>query len=290
MRKTFHNAKLISDALMDDKLQAARHHKFLFQENQQFSTPIKHLRYKKKFVVPKQDDYTFPLPFPETNTNLMVPASGLNHTDSSVIRPLIGNSTPPSSVVDIFENVPAHYILLIPERPLYEGGLYNQPSSSKIKKRKLKPLTDMLYERKKTDAGIRWDTTPKKGIYRQELCNVIMEYTDARHDYELKLLEVSSTIQTVPGSLKKSEQKKREKDIAKKEQEDTQILEELLNRVITLDHAIYSEYHREEVGLKYLPCALMEKRLLKRRACDNGNLDTFYGFHKTKKFLFVHAY
>ncbi|PKC74372.1 hypothetical protein RhiirA1_388169 [Rhizophagus irregularis] len=241
MRKTFHNAKLISDAPMDDKFQAARHHKFLFQENQEFSTPIKHLRYKKKFVIPKQDDYTFQLPFPETITNLMVPASVLNHTDSSV-RPPIGNPTPPSSVIDIFENVPAHYILLILKEPLYEGAL--------MKKIYDDHEEDMIYERKKTDAGIRWDTNPENGIYRQELCDVIMEYTDFRHDYELKLLEVSSTIQSVPGSLNKKEQKK------------------------------------PEVGLKYFPCALMEERLLKRRACDNGNLDTFYGLHKYKKILY----
>ncbi|UZO24611.1 uncharacterized protein OCT59_016907 [Rhizophagus irregularis] len=61
-----------------------------------------------------------------------------------------------------------------------------------------------------------------------------------------------------------------------------EILEELLNRVENLNHAIYMEYHRKVVGLKYLPCALMEERLLKRRACDNGNLDTFYGLHKYK--------
>ncbi|EXX79517.1 hypothetical protein RirG_004780 [Rhizophagus irregularis DAOM 197198w] len=179
MRKTFHNAKLTPDAPMDDKLQAARHHKFLFQENQHFSTPIKHLRYKKKFIVPKQDDYTFPLPFPETNTNLMVAMSDLNPIDSSVVSTLTGNSTPPSSIIDTFENVPAHYVLLIPEEPFYKGGLLNQPSRSKIRKRNLNPLTvgsnawlahmkeiydqheeDMKYEREKTDAGIRWDTTP----------------------------------------------------------------------------------------------------------------------------------
>ncbi|CAB5201791.1 hypothetical protein GLOIN_2v1765875 [Rhizophagus irregularis DAOM 181602=DAOM 197198] len=114
-----------------------------------------------------------------------------------------------------------------------------------------------------------------------------MEYTTAQHDYELKLLEVSSIMQTVPGSLKKSKQRKREKEIAQKKQEDTEILEELFNCVKTIDHAIYMEYHREEVGLKYQPCALMEDRTLKRCANDNGNLDTFYGHHKNKKVCMI---
>ncbi|PKK59986.1 hypothetical protein RhiirC2_857078 [Rhizophagus irregularis] len=68
VRHTFHNAKLDDNALIDDKLRAARHHKLLFQENQQFTAPIKHLRYKKKFIIPSKDYYTFPIPFPETKT------------------------------------------------------------------------------------------------------------------------------------------------------------------------------------------------------------------------------
>ncbi|POG79073.1 hypothetical protein GLOIN_2v1529827 [Rhizophagus irregularis DAOM 181602=DAOM 197198] len=158
---------------MDDKLRAAQHHMLLFQENQQFSKPIKHLRYKKKFIIPKQDDYTFLLPFPETNTIPIVATSDFSHIDSSVVSPPFGNSTPPPSVIDIFENVPLHYILLIPEEPFYEGGLHNQPSRNRIRKHNLKPLTvgshawlahmkeiydihieDTKYELDKIDAGI----------------------------------------------------------------------------------------------------------------------------------------
>ncbi|UZO23717.1 uncharacterized protein OCT59_016048 [Rhizophagus irregularis] len=173
IRHTFHNANLQIDAPMDDKLRAAQHHMLLFQENQQFSKPIKHLRYKKKFIIPKQDDYTFLLPFPETNTIPIVATSDFSHIDSSVVSPPFGNSTPPPSVIDIFENVPLHYILLIPEEPFYEGGLHNQPSRNRIRKHNLKPLTvgshawlahmkeiydihieDTKYELDKIDAGI----------------------------------------------------------------------------------------------------------------------------------------
>ncbi|CAB5201793.1 unnamed protein product [Rhizophagus irregularis] len=148
IRHTFHNANLQIDAPMDDKLRAAQHHMLLFQENQQFSKPIKHLRYKKKFIIPKQDDYTFLLPFSETNTIPIVATSDFSHIDSSVVSPPF-------------------------EEPFYEGGLHNQPSRNRIRKHNLKPLTvgshawlahmkeiydihieDTKYELDKIDAGI----------------------------------------------------------------------------------------------------------------------------------------
>ncbi|PKB97084.1 hypothetical protein RhiirA5_431733 [Rhizophagus irregularis] len=121
----------------------------------------------------------------------------------------------------------------------------------------------MKYIQDKIDAGSLWDTTPKKGIYQKDLCDMIMEYTTVHYDYELKLLKVSSEAQTVPVSFKKSEQHKREKELQKKKREDNEILEYLRDHVDTIDHAIYTEYHRKEVGLKYQPCAIMEDRALK---------------------------
>ncbi|GBC34061.2 hypothetical protein GLOIN_2v1771882 [Rhizophagus irregularis DAOM 181602=DAOM 197198] len=97
-------------------------------------------------------------------------------------------------------------------------------------------VEDMKYEQGKTDAGLRWDTTSEK--------------------------EVSSNTQTVPVSLKKSEQRKREKELQKKILKDNEILERLRDRVDAIDHAIYTEYHQEEVGLKFEPCAIMNDRPL----------------------------
>ncbi|PKY28361.1 hypothetical protein RhiirB3_480835, partial [Rhizophagus irregularis] len=139
VRHTFHNAKLDDNALTEDKLQVARHHKLLFQENQSFITPIKHLRYKKRFVVPSKGYYTFPIPFHKPRT-ISVPAiSEPLCNDSSVASTSSQHPQPPVNI-NIWENVPEHYIPLIPPFPVYEGGRLNQPSRLKIHTKQLQPL------------------------------------------------------------------------------------------------------------------------------------------------------
>ncbi|PKK41528.1 hypothetical protein RhiirC2_804802 [Rhizophagus irregularis] len=50
---------------------------------------------------------------------------------------------------------------------------------------------DMKYEQHRINARIKWDTTPDQGEYREDLCDLIIEVTNARHNYGLKLLELS---------------------------------------------------------------------------------------------------
>ncbi|CAB5206073.1 unnamed protein product [Rhizophagus irregularis] len=120
-----------------------------------------------------------------------------------------------------------------------------------------------------------------------------MEYTTAHHNYELKSREVSSKAQIVLAPLVRPsnrEFRNREKFLRErmqKAEEDKEILADLRWRVEHLDHAIYCEYHREEVGLKFHPCAVMDDRILKRRADENGNLDSHYSLHKDKKVCII---
>ncbi|CAG8717537.1 hypothetical protein GLOIN_2v1491859 [Rhizophagus irregularis DAOM 181602=DAOM 197198] len=318
VRHTFHNAKLDDNALTDDKLQVARHHKLLFQENQRFITPIKHLRYKKRFVIPSKGYYTFPIPFYKPRTVSVPAIVETICNDSSVASTSIENSIPPVNTNN-WENVPEHYIPLIPPFPVYEGGRLNQPSHLKIRTKQLQPLavgsdgwlalmkeiyddhvSMTKYERGKIDAGIQWETTPDQGEYRRDLCDLIMQVTDNKHEYEMKLLEISSLVPPelpiVPGPIKNSERKKREKrhsqklkEFERKKQEDTEILEDLRSKVINEDDIFYMEYYRKEYSLTYQPCAIMDDRPLKRSASDNGNLDTYYGYHKDKKVCILSA-
>ncbi|EXX71993.1 hypothetical protein RirG_073580 [Rhizophagus irregularis DAOM 197198w] len=318
VRHTFHNAKLDDNAQTDDKLRAARRYKLLFQENQLFTAPIKHLRYKKKFIEPSTGYYTFPIPLLKIKT---VSASAIAETIcnvSSVATTL--NDNPTSSVnTDNWENVPEHYIPLIPQSAIYEGGLLNQPSCMKIWKKKLQPLAvgsagwlahmkeiyddhseRMEYEQERIIAGIQWDTTPDQGEYRKDLCNLVMEFTDAHYNYAKKLIEMSSEVipdlPTVSGPLKQSERKKMQKqrlqkfkEIEQKRCEDTEILEDLRSRVDTYENYFVVGYYGNEIGLAFQPCAIMDERLLKRRANDNGNLDTHYSYHKDKKVCILSA-
>ncbi|PKC72597.1 hypothetical protein RhiirA1_452107, partial [Rhizophagus irregularis] len=232
--------------------------------------------------------------------------------DSSVAP--ISNGIPTSSVnTDNWENVPEHYVPLIHQSAIYEGCRLNQPFRMKIWKKKLQPLAvgsdgwlthmkeiydhhSMLskYEQDRIIAGIKWNTTPDQGEYRKNLCNIVMEVTDAHHNYELKLLEMSIEVtpEVAPVSehLPKREYKKREKRrkekaiaFAKKQREDNEILENLRSWVKTYEDVFIIEYYRDEIDLTYQSCAIMDDRPLKRRADDNGNLDTYYGYHKDKK-------
>ncbi|PKB92878.1 hypothetical protein RhiirA5_443068 [Rhizophagus irregularis] len=76
-------------------------------------------------------------------------------------------------------------------------------------------ITMTEYEQERIIAGIQWDTTPDQGEYRKDLCDLVMELTTAHHNYEQKLLEISSAVipelPPISGPLKQSERKKREK-------------------------------------------------------------------------------
>ncbi|PKK56157.1 hypothetical protein RhiirC2_800627 [Rhizophagus irregularis] len=152
-------------------------------QNQQFTAPIKHLRYKKKFVEPSKGYYTFPISFPEIKTVHAPATAEIICNVSSVASTSNGNPTS-SSTNNNWENVPEHYILLIPQYAIYEGGRLNQPSRVKVRKKKLQPLaigsdgwlahmkeiyddyeTMTKYEQDRIIAGIQWDTTPDQGEY-----------------------------------------------------------------------------------------------------------------------------
>ncbi|PKK64169.1 hypothetical protein RhiirC2_854510 [Rhizophagus irregularis] len=288
-RHTFHIAKL--------------------DKNQQFTVPTKHVRYKKKFVEPLKEYYTFPLPFPESKTaslpNIVEPICNDNP-----VTPLLNRDRISFSTNDNWENVPEHFIPLIPQHPIYEGGRLNQPSRAKIRKKKLKPLaagsdswlacmqeiyddhvSTTKYEQDKIDAGIKWDTTPDQGQYRNNLCNLVIRFTDIHHAYQSKLLELSTeVIPEIPPISEFSSKpeyhklvKRRKDQLAQKKREDAEILEELRSRVDCIEDVFIIEYYRDEIGLAYQPCAIMDDRPLKRRAKDNGNLDTHYGYHINKK-------
>ncbi|CAB5159190.1 unnamed protein product [Rhizophagus irregularis] len=161
--------------------------------------------------------------------------SDLPHNVSSVTSPTIVDPTPPV-VVNIFENVPAHYVLLIPARPLYDGGVYNQPSRNQIRERKLKPLTVG------SEAWL---------AHMEEIYNIHLENLQYDLDKKAAISQWNTTD---------------EKDLLKKMQkaeEDEEILTHLRERIAHIDHVIYIKYHREEVGLKFHPCAVMDDRILK---------------------------
>ncbi|PKC13888.1 hypothetical protein RhiirA5_410075 [Rhizophagus irregularis] len=158
--------------------------------------------------------------------------------ENSVTSPTIVDPTPPV-VVNIFENVPAHYVLLIPARPLYDGGVYNQPSRNQIRERKLKPLTVG------SEAWL---------AHMEEIYNIHLENLQYDLDKKAAISQWNTT------------DEKERKDLLKKMQkaeEDEEILTHLRERIAHIDHVIYIKYHREEVGLKFHPCAVMDDRILK---------------------------
>ncbi|PKY30954.1 hypothetical protein RhiirB3_448301 [Rhizophagus irregularis] len=98
IRHTFHNANLRVDAPMDDKLRAARQiHRTL------------------------QSDYTFWLPFPETKFTQIVAPDDLKDVIGSVVSPTISDDILPP-VLDNYDNVPAHYLLLILDKPFMKAA------------------------------------------------------------------------------------------------------------------------------------------------------------------------
>ncbi|PKK77260.1 hypothetical protein RhiirC2_771531 [Rhizophagus irregularis] len=253
-------------------------------QNQHFTAPIKHFRYKKKFVEPSKDYYTFLIPSPEPKT-VSAPATTETTCNVSSVISTVNCDRIPVTTTDNWENVPEHYIPLIPQYAIYEGGRLNQPSRMKVRKKKLQPLaigsdgwlaymkeiyddhcTSMKHEQHRIDAGIKWDTTPDQGEYWEDLCNLVIEVTNAHHNYQRKLvelfIEVTPEVPSVSGYLPKKE---------------------LRFWVNIYEYSFIIGYYRDEIGLAFQPCAIMDDRPLKRRANDNGNLDTHYGYHINKK-------
>ncbi|CAG8729015.1 2029_t:CDS:2, partial [Rhizophagus irregularis] len=152
-------------------------------------------------------------------------------------------------------------------------GIFNLPPVNLQKSRKDKKHALMLW------LDIPFTTLKNQGEYRKDLCNLVMEVTDAHHNYELKLLklsiEVTPKVPPVSGHLLKP--------LAQKKREDNKILENLRSWVTRYEDAFIIRYYRDEIGLAYQLCTIMDDRPLKRHANDNGNLDTHYGHHKDKK-------
>ncbi|PKY51598.1 hypothetical protein RhiirA4_468733, partial [Rhizophagus irregularis] len=210
----------------------------------------------------------------------------------------------------ILDKVPAHLIPLIPKDPFYAGGVLNQPSFLKIKKKNLQPLmvgsdawlahmeeiykryeTDRRYNEKKLANSIKWDIDPDRAEYREDSTWILMAYTDAFHSYELKKLEIASRPPCLPvtknTNKKKQKKKNKQADIASTSttmpavMTDKETLEELQSEVLNYDHGVYEHYRQARA---YEPeTMIMDVNLSKRRADINGNLDTHYGLHMTKK-------
>uniref|UniRef100_U9UNC6 Uncharacterized protein n=1 Tax=Rhizophagus irregularis (strain DAOM 181602 / DAOM 197198 / MUCL 43194) TaxID=747089 RepID=U9UNC6_RHIID len=145
-------------------------------------------------------------------------------------------------------------------------GIFNLPPVNLQKSRKDKKHALMLW------LDIPFTTLKNQGEYRKDLCNLVMEVTDAHHNYELKLLKLS--IEVTPKVPPR---------------EDNKILENLRSWVTRYEDAFIIRYYRDEIGLAYQLCTIMDDRPLKRHANDNGNLDTHYGHHKDKKVCILSA-
>ncbi|GBC49950.2 hypothetical protein GLOIN_2v1886697 [Rhizophagus irregularis DAOM 181602=DAOM 197198] len=93
-------------------------------------------------------------------------------------------------------------------------GIFNLPPVNLQKSRKDKKHALMLW------LDIPFTTLKNQGEYRKDLCNLVMEVTDAHHNYELKLLklsiEVTPKVPPVSGHLLKREYKKKREERKKK--------------------------------------------------------------------------
>ncbi|CAB4414873.1 unnamed protein product [Rhizophagus irregularis] len=279
-RRVFNSSNLQPDATRDDKFLAAKRKTFLFDAEQHICKRLIHLSYKKKFITPLQSYYNFSLPFPDQDIGI-IPVQP--------VQPVKDNNVPINessvSVDRTFDNVPSHLIPLIPKDPFYAGGFLNQPSFLKIKKNKLQPL------KVGTEACIKWDTDCERAEYREDSLVILMEYTNAVHNYELKKLEIASRPPPIPvtknTNKKKQKKKNKQADNASTSTStphtmtDNEILEDLYSLTINYDHSIAMHYR--EVRLYRPETMVMDPNLNKRRADINGNLDSHYGFHITKK-------
>ncbi|CAB5185813.1 unnamed protein product [Rhizophagus irregularis] len=83
--------------------------------------------------------YNFPIPHLRHDLDATVRPS----EKESVATPPVLLTTidlPSGSSQEDIEPIPAHLILLIPEKPTYQGGYLNQPSKGRIKRKNLQPL------------------------------------------------------------------------------------------------------------------------------------------------------
>ncbi|CAB4430823.1 unnamed protein product [Rhizophagus irregularis] len=301
-RRVFNSSNLQRDATRDDKFLAAKRKTFLFDAEQHICKRLKHLSYKKKFITPSQSYYNFPLPFPDQDIGI-IPVQPVKDnnvpTDESTV------STDPT-----FDKVPSYLIPLIPEDPIYAGGLSNQPSDMKVKKKKLQPLMvgseawlahmEEIYKRHEAtnrnnkrllELSIKWETDSDRAEFRDSCLYWLMSYTDALHAYELKKLEIASRPPPLPvtkNSKKKKEKKKnKQADNASTStatpsiMTDDEILKELHNEVLEYEHGVCYQYDQAR---RYEPeVMVMDVNLTKRRADINDNLVSHYGLHMNKK-------
>ncbi|CAB4424275.1 unnamed protein product [Rhizophagus irregularis] len=230
------------------------------------------------------------------------------------VHPVKDNNVPTDeSIVStdaILDKVPPHLIPLIPDDPFYAGGLLNQPSSNKIKNKKLQPLVvgsdawlahmEEIYNKHESTKrhnekilaySIKWDTDSDRAEYRECLLDNVMTYTDVFHDYEVKKLEIASRPPPlpVPKNTKKGKQKKKNKQADNAStststpdiKTDKEILEDLDDLVRYYEDHPYMT--RRQARLYEPDTMVMDANLTKRCADINGNLDSHYGFHITKK-------
>ncbi|PKY62955.1 hypothetical protein RhiirA4_490473, partial [Rhizophagus irregularis] len=215
-----------------------------------------------------------------------------------------------SSVDLILDKVPAHLIPLIPEYPLYVGGLLNQPSPGRIKGKKLQPLMvgsdawlahmeeiykeherERKYKELKLENSIKWEVDPDRAEFREDLSRNVTAYTDAFHEYESKKLEIASRPPPlpVPINIKKGKQKKKNTHVGKAStstsmpviKTDKEILKDLEHTVCIYEHTVVmiirdASYYNPEI-------MVMDANSKKRRADTNGNLDSHYGLSIPKK-------
>ncbi|CAB5392212.1 unnamed protein product [Rhizophagus irregularis] len=119
------------------KLAAAKKGWFLFLPSQKFTTPLKHLRYKKTVDIPKQKDYNFTIPhYFGTNMNTTKASRTTNNisivTDSTLIPAsndeLLYTVIPYNPIPDMF--IPLKYRDIIPPDPIYDNfGSFIVPGS-----------------------------------------------------------------------------------------------------------------------------------------------------------------
>ncbi|EXX55435.1 hypothetical protein RirG_225430 [Rhizophagus irregularis DAOM 197198w] len=119
------------------KLAAAKKGRFLFLPSQKFTTPLKHLRYKKTVDIPKQKDYNFTIPhYFGANTNTTKASRTTNNisivTDSTLIPAsndeLLYTVIPYNPIPDMF--IPLKYRDIIPPDPIYDNfGSFIIPGS-----------------------------------------------------------------------------------------------------------------------------------------------------------------
>ncbi|PKY48391.1 hypothetical protein RhiirA4_463975 [Rhizophagus irregularis] len=288
-KRVFNSSNLTQNATREDKFLAARRKNFLFHPEQHICKKLNHLSYKKKFTIPLQSYYSFPLPFPGQDFSIV--------PDAIVMEQEIPSSSISTTTLEVLNNVPSHFIPIIPDYPIYAGGYLNQPTKSKIKKKNLQPLmvgcddwlafmqeyydaheSKRLYLEELNRLKIKWNTNEDRAEYREDTFNYIMEINNTHHARELKKIEIFDKASRHPKNPGKHQHTYQSSVI----QKDQEILEELNDSFSSWDLALtvhHSKYRSEDL----ISDTIMEDNPLKRRADINGNLDSHYGVHLNKR-------